>query len=464
MFITTLENKTIHFIGIAGSGMIGLAQALVDKGHCHVSGSDLNQSDAIDRLIEKGITFYNTHLSSQVKNVDIIVISSAIPKDNPEWVEGVSQEKTIYHRAEFLGHLMGDFSKRLIIAGTHGKTTTTGMMISVFHEAGLSPSFNVGGQLNPHLVNGLYSGENPFIAESDESDGTFLIFQPTHAILTNIEADHMSYFQSKERLYQHFDSFISNILEHDGLIIANNDDPWIGRQKKMLQHPNMLTYSTFQQATCRAENITYNEKGSHFDLYFKDTFVETIHLNLFGLHNIYNALSVSCLCLKYGLSVNNIQKGLLNFFGVQRRLQLVEEIKGIRIYDDYGHHPTEINTTLKGIKTSLNRPLTCIFQPHRYSRTSELIDDFSNSFEHADNIIITSIYSANETPIEGVSSQHLVDLIKSKSKKNIYFIEDKVDIIPFLSPKLSSGDVVITMGAGDINLILDPLILKLKEG
>ncbi len=463
MFHNTLKNKKIHFIGVSGSGMVGICQFLSDLNICKLTGSDLTKSKAVKNLIDKGLIFFNEHKEENIKDADIVIYSGAIPENNIERATAKKLNIKCFHRATFLVNLMQDFKNRISIAGTHGKTTSTGMLIHIFTDAVINPSFCLGGELNIEKVNGKFQSDQTFIVESDESDGTFLEFKPNYTIVTNVECDHMNFFKSEEQLYKNFLKFMKQSVEENGFLALNKDDAWLSSKKKFLKNPNIWTFSTFQKATCEARNITFTEFGGQFDLYYKDNFVDNISLRCFGMHNIYNALGVCCISLKYGIAIKSIKNGLLNFNGVKRRLQFIGNCKGIKIYDDYGHHPTAIKTTLKGLKSSVNSSLICVFQPHRYSRTLELMEDFSKAFEYADKVIITDIFSANETNTNNVTSEHMVNLVKKQNNKTVFYVKDKSDVIPLLSKESKKGDVIVTMGAGDIHSILEPLVEALNK-
>lgn len=463
MFIDQLKNKTIHFIGVSGSGMIAICQFLKDLEFCTVTGSDLNQTKAIKKLIKKGLMFYNNHHEDHVKDADIVVYSSAIPEDNPERQEANRLNKTLFHRAVFLVQLMDKFTNKVAVAGTHGKTTSTAMLINIFNDANLEPSFCLGGELNNEQVNGKFNQREHFIVETDESDGSFLEFTPNYSIITNIECDHMNFFKSQEDLAKTFSKFIKKGLTNNGFIALNRDDPILNSNKKLLKNEQVWTFSTYQKATCTAKNIEYSETGSSFDLYYKDNFVDKINLNSFGIHNVYNALGVCCVSLKFGITIKSIKNGLSRFSGVKRRLQLVKECKGIKIYDDYGHHPTAIKSTLEALKKASKSSLICVFQPHRFSRTHDLITDFSKSFSHADKLIITDIYSANEENIYNVSSETLVDLVKQEQSNDVCYVQKQSDIINKLRSESKKGDIILFMGAGDINNMIPSLVDVLNK-
>ena len=463
MFIKSLKNKSIHFIGLGGSGMIGLCQFLVECDQVELSGSDINKTSSIKQLIKKNVRYFDHHSADHISDVDIVVYSTAISADNVEFLAAKEKNKQIFHRAEFLIKLMSDYKDRIIVSGTHGKTTSTGMLINIFKAAKKDPSFSVGGQLNPEKINGKYKKSNVFIAESDESDGSFLKFQPTYTVLTNVEPDHIDFFESYEKMYKEFKRFINKVSKKDQFLAVNKDDKWVSGQKEILKKSNIWTFSTYQKATCQAKNIIFKDTGTHFDLFYKDNYVDTIQLNTFGIHNIYNALGACSISLKFGIPIKYIKTGLKTFYGVNRRLQFISNCKGVRVYDDYGHHPTAIRTTLEGLKKSVKNTLICIFQPHRYSRTENLLKGFSEAFNFADKVVITSIYAANESNDNNVCSNEIVKLMKKNSDKIVHFIEDKKDVVPFVKKGVKRGDVIVTMGAGDINTILDPLVVALSQ-
>ncbi|MAQ64590.1 UDP-N-acetylmuramate--L-alanine ligase [bacterium] len=454
----TLINKNIHFIGIAGSGMIALAQYLRAWGRCKVTGSEIRETSAAKDLLLQGINISFSHHEDNVKEADIVVYSSAISDSNCELRYAQKHKVACFSRGEFLAELMALYQRQVVIAGTHGKTTTTGMLIHISDAAGVTPSFMIGGELPPYHINGRYSESSTFIAESDESDGSFLLLKPSHIILNNLEAEHLHYYKSPDNLFQAFNTFFHQSLEHKSKIVINYDSPQLVSIAKSLDHKNFVSFSIDHlDSDFTARNIAFNQNSSSFDLYQENVFKGTIHLNLIGRHNIYNALAACSLALTMGLSISYVKKGLESFQGVKRRIQHICTHNNIQVYDDYGHHPTEIEATLDGLKQSKQSPITCVFQPHRYSRVKEHMEDFHNAFNHADRVFITPIYSANEVNKDDSLMESMITGIQKHSNCEVSYFNSFDDIIGHLISTVKSGDIVITMGAGDIYKVSNEL-------
>ena len=446
-----LINKNIHFIGIAGSGMIALAQYLRTWGRCKITGSEIRETSASKDLLLQGINISFSHHEDNVKDAHIIVYSSAISDTNPELCYAKKNKIPCYSRGEFLAKLMSLYQRQIVIVGTHGKTTTTGMLIHILDAAGVTPSFMIGGELPPYHINGRFSESSTFIAESDESDGSFLLLNPSHVILNNLESEHLHFYKTSEKLFQAFNTFIQNAITHNTKIAINYDDKNLLDLVKNVDSNSFVSFSiNDKNADFSAHNIVFNENSSSFDLYHNNTFEGSITLELIGLHNIYNALAACSLASIFGISMTSIQQGLSNFSGVKRRIQPIYRYNNIQIYDDYGHHPTEIQATLDGLKKSKKSPIICIFQPHRYSRVKEHMNDFYFSFSHADRVLITPIYSANEVNDDDTLLETMIAGIQQHSECHVSFFNSFDDVIYNLLKTLKTGDIVITMGAGDI--------------
>ncbi|MBI59975.1 UDP-N-acetylmuramate--L-alanine ligase [bacterium] len=447
-------NKNIHFIGIAGSGMIALAQYLRAFGRCKITGSEIRETAASKDLLLQGIKITFSHHQDNVKEAHIVVYSSAISEKNVEIKHAKKHKIPCFSRGEFLAYLMSSYKKQVVVAGTHGKTTTTGMLIHILDAAGVTPSFMIGGELPPYHINGRFSESSTFIAESDESDGSFLLLNPSHMILNNLELEHLNYYQTPENLFNAFKTFIDQSIKNNAKIAINIDDPNLRSVAPHIESDNYVSFSLEStQADFSACNIIFNDNESIFDLYQGDTCIGAISINLIGLHNIYNALAACSLAITFGISVHNIQKGLSNFLGVKRRIQYLGNYNNIQVYDDYGHHPTEIQATLDGLKKSKKSPIVCVFQPHRYSRVKELMNDFHTSFSDADRVLITPIFSANESNDDETLIDTMITGIKNYSDCDVSFFNSFDDVVKNLIKTLKHGDVVITMGAGDIHQV-----------
>lgn len=449
-----------HFLGIGGAGMSALAAYLLDKG-CTVSGTDIKSTSVTDFLKQKGATVFIGHKVSNLDGAQVLVVSSAISNDNPEVIVAKRMGMFILKRAEMLSYLMDYCDHRIAVAGTHGKTTTTAFITHLFREAGLLPHVIVGSLMRNGGRN-YEVGHSPyFVAEADESDGSFLALHPNCAVVTNLEEDHMNYFKTREVLVESFRKFIQRVVERKGVAVLNGDDPILRVLALDFDSQHICLTGFAEGLAVRAENVVMSANGSTFTIVTKDGARLDVSLPLLGLHNVYNALSAFAVARYYDLPVEALKKGMATFQGTARRLDIVGEVKGITVYDDYGHHPTEIQVTLSGLKQGLKRRMVCVFQPHRYTRTQDLFREFSSSFSDADSVILTDIYSANETPIDGISSESLVQLISENGHPNAKYMP-KEDVVAYLSQKLSAGDVVITMGAGDINTVGQDLVSALK--
>jgi UDP-N-acetylmuramate--alanine ligase len=454
--LSNFHYKRIHFIGIGGSGMIALAQYLRAYGKCKISGSDITYKPALKELELQGVKIYKNHSKENISQCNLIVYSTAINDQNEELIEAKRKKLICLHRSEFLNLILTPYERKITVSGTHGKTTTTGMLIHILDYSGVNPSFMIGGEIAPYNINGRYAESTTFIAESDESDGSFLNLSPNYCIINNIEEEHLNYYKTKENLLSSFKQIIEKVLKNNGIIIANADDKNSNSIINNIKETNITTFSL--KDTSRevyTKNISYNKTSTSFNLYHNNKLIDKITLNTLGTHNIYNALACITLCLKLGISINVIKKGLLNFKGVKRRLQLISDLNNIKIYDDYAHHPTAIKTTLTGLKKAFNTHITCIFQPHRYSRTEALLTSFFSAFTDADTVIITPIYSANETETKENNEllNKLITGIKKKrnQSKSIYNFKSDEDTIEFLTKNTKKGDIVITMGAGNIS-------------
>lgn len=455
------SNKTVHFIGIGGSGMSGLASILLSRGMT-VSGSDMAPSTITEKLQQLGARVFFGHDVSNIGEAEIVVVSTAIKETNEEYAYALKHQLLIFRRAEMLKYLMSETKNRLTVAGTHGKTTTSGYLARLLDVSHLNPSFVIGSELHDYGENFKVGSDEYFVAEADESDGSFLCLTPTHAVITNIEPEHMNYFQTEDNLMRHFDTFMKEVIQKKGFLFLNADDERVrclsdNYPKEFVRHFGI-------QANCLVQgvDIKHTATGIEYTLLFNQKLEGAVHLNQFGFHNVYNSLAAASVGYELGLSFSFIKQGLESFTGTRRRLQFVGESLGIRVYDDYGHHPTEIKTTLFGIKNGFRRRIICVFQPHRYSRTQDLMEAFSHSFGNADMVVLTDVFSATEAMIPGVTGQALATLVM-KNHSNVLYVKNKDDIVAQLLPKLKRGDVVITMGAGNIHAVSLSLVVGLSE-
>lgn len=435
----------VHFVGIGGIGMSGIAEVLLNLGYT-VSGSDIKDSEIIQRLKSKGAKVNIGHKKSNVSNVDVVVLSSAVLSSNCEVIYAKKNNIPVIPRAEILAELMR-LKYGIAIAGTHGKTTTTSMIAVVFNEAGLDPTAVMGGKLNAFGSNAKLGKGDYLIAEADESDGSFLHLSPTVAIVTNIDDDHLDYHHNMENLKSIFIDFINKVPFY-GFCVLCIDDANI---RSILSYINKkyITYGLYRKCDVEVNSFSLKNFGSSFYVRYKNKGVGRFTLNVPGLHNISNALSVIGASLKLGINVNKIKSGLRKFTGVHRRFEKIGESKGILIIDDYAHHPTEIIATLKAVKNLKREKVIAIFQPHRYTRSKLLYKKFGKAFKGVSFVIITDIYPAGEKPIPDVSAELIVHSVKKYNKRVVY-IKNKEDIPSYLIDTCKKGDLVITLGAGDI--------------
>lgn len=445
-------------IGIGGCGMSGIAAYLHEKG-ASVTGSDQVRSKRSEELQEKGIAIQEGHVPNYIKAAEYVVVSSAIKEENPEYQYALENKLTILRRAEMLAIIFNAFPKAIAAAGTHGKTTCSGFLSHIFTVAGENPSFVLGSELQNRQSNYHMSNSDVCIIEADESDGTFEYFYPTLGLISNIEMEHMNFFKTKERLLEYFLKFTNNIHEKSGSVFFNTDDE-LSNTIREKTPCNAITYALDSEAKYQAVDIKYSESGLQFTLIASGKNQGEISAALFGRHNVYNTLSVIAIALEYGLSLEDIKAACKTFQGTARRMQKIGQKENLTVYDDYGHHPTEVKTTLNGLKKSKKGKIMCIFQPHRYTRTQESIDLFKSAFSDADEVIILEIYAASESPIKGVDAEWLVSEIKKAGHQNICH-KTKEDAVNYILENQKNWNYVVTMGAGDVTKLAYKIVEKL---
>lgn len=438
----------IHFIGIGGAGMSAIASILLEKGY-EVSGSDVAAQDYIARLVERGATVYQGHDAKHIAGADFVVYTTAVSADNVELVAARAAQIPILHRSQMLAQLMQE-GVGIAIAGAHGKTTTTSMVSWILERAGLDPTFLVGGVV-ANLDTGAKAGSgNYVIAEADESDGSFLNYEPAIAVITNIEADHLEHYGGQfEQLKAAYRRFAERIPK-DGLLITCADE---GEAQSLLtQVPcRKKTYSVRGAvADLTVQAVELNGRGSRSDVYLLGEYLGELQLQVPGVHNIANALAATLVALEVGVPFVVIKEALALFRGALRRFQVHYDRDGIMIVDDYAHHPTEIKAIIAAAKATGKRILA-VFQPQRYTRTYHLFDEFTQAFTEAHDVIIATIYSpAGESPIPGVNAQRLAEMVRENSNQTAKFIATHAEILTYLKEHVQPGDLVLTMGAGDI--------------
>lgn len=444
--------RCVHFVGICGAGMSGIAEVMAKAGFI-VSGSDLNFGPAAERLQKIGVVVYRGQKNEHVGDAELLVVSSAIDENNPEIQAALDKNIPIILRAQMLSLLM-DERFGIAIAGTHGKTTTTSLTTTVLSQGGLDPTFLIGGLLAASNCNG-YLGSSPYlVAEADESDASLLYLNPKIAVVTNIDADHTWFYDNNfDKIRQTFVDFLHR-LPPDGLAILCIDDIEVANILNRIERP-LLTYGFSDQAMVRAENFYQIATQSFFELYYQDEAPVSVILNMPGRHNVLNALAAYAIGRQLGVPVTDLLIGLKSFQGVGRRFQLRGEIdlgKGrVSLIDDYGHHPREINATIDAIRSAWpDKKLVMTFQPHRYSRTQALYEDFAAALSAVDKLVLMDIYSAGESPIEGVDGQSLYQSVRERGLKNTVFVPCGQDLVSALQSVVEPGDILLMQGAGDI--------------
>jgi UDP-N-acetylmuramate--alanine ligase len=450
----------IHFIGIGGIGMSGIAEVLHNLGN-KISGSDLKRSPVTDRLKRLGVRVAIKHKAKNVQDADVVVVSTAIDKTNPEVIEAIKRGIRIIRRAEMLAQIMRLIKYGIAVAGTHGKTTTTSLLATIVHEAGLDPTLIIGGRLNSLRTNAKLGKGDFIIAEADESDASFLHLLPTITIVTNMDPEHLDHYGDFDRYREAFQKFCS-LVPFYGVNVLCAEHPETLKLSKQLDK-RILLYGFSKTHDVNAQNVTFDGTSCHFDLFFKDREIDHIRLNTPGLHNVLNSLAAITVASELGISIKSTKKALAGFKGVGRRMELLLKKPEITVVDDYGHHPEEIKATLKAIRKAYAGRLVVIFQPHRYTRTRDLFEDFVGSFALADVLLITDIYAASEKPIKGVSSQSLVKAIQDLKGENVHYLPKTDAIVGQILPLLKTDDIVLSLGAGDITKIGRSLAKELKN-
>lgn len=435
----------IHFIGIGGAGMSALATICIAKGD-EVSGSDISENDAIHRLRSMGARIYKSHTPENVLGVELVIYSSAIHPENVELTSAKEQGIPLLKRGELLAWLM-EGKKGIVVAGTHGKTTTTSLISLMLDKNCLEPTIIIGGEVNDIGGNAKLGKGELFVAEADESDGSFLFLAPWIAVITNIDSDHLDFYGSMEELVKAFLDFAHRVRE-DGYIVACYDNPLL---RQMRFPRSTLTYGLSPEAEIRADNIRVSPSGTSCRVYKGDEELFELNLKLVGRENVSNALAAIAVGTILGLNPEGVKRSLEDFKGVHRRLEKIGSFNDILIYDDYAHHPTEISVTLRTLREAFpRRRLICVFQPHRFTRTKLLYRELANALKEADILLISDIYPAGEKPIKNVSTSLILDTLKEIGKEAIY-VQDLEAVPDYLLDLSKPEDIIITLGAGNIN-------------
>lgn len=447
--------KYYHFIGIGGIGMSALARILLNRGE-KVSGSDISLSPLVVKLKEEGAEIFIGHQPQNIRDPQAVIYSSDINKDNLEWVEAEKKGIPLLHRSELLALLMEGYAP-LLVTGTHGKTTTSSLLAHTLFKAGLDPSYAVGGIIRSLGSNGRNGKGVYFAAEADESDGSFLKYPSFGAIITNLDNDHMAYWQTQEALTSAFKQFASQVGSERHLFWCHDDLRLVELGLKG------YSYGFSEEADLKIDNFQQIGWKSIFDISFLTKHYSGIEIPLIGAHNVLNAAAVFGMGLKLNLPASAIKNALLSFEGVGRRAEKKGSVHQIDVFDDYAHHPTEIFATLRALKTaSGGRKVVVAFQPHRYSRTRDCIEEFPEAFDYADELIITDIYAAREVPLAGITAESLLQKILKARKTSAHYVK-RSDLTRYLANYLKPGDVLITMGAGDITSVGPEVLQELQN-
>jgi UDP-N-acetylmuramate--alanine ligase len=452
--------RQIHFVGIGGIGMSGIAEVLVNLGY-KVTGSDLRDSQATERLRKLGATVVVGHRVENIAGADVVVTSTAVGRENVEAEAARQAMIPVIPRAEMLAELMR-MKYSVAIAGSHGKTSTTSMVAHVLSRAGLDPTVVIGGRLDILGSNAKLGSGDLMVAEADESDGTFLKLTPTIAVVTNIDSEHLDFYGDMGKMETAFLRFINQVPFY-GTAILCLDEP---RLQDLIPQAKrrVVTFGLSAQADVAGEDLKLVELTSTFTVRHQERKLGSITLRRPGRHNVLNALAAVSVGLDLEVPFERIREGLENFRGVDRRMQIIGEAGGVLVMDDYGHHPTEIQATLAAVKDGWRRRTVVVFQPHRYSRVNLLREDFFHSFINADELVITDIYPAGEQPIEGVDGAMLLDGIRRHGQKQLHLVNTVDEVAPFLEQRVGQGDLVITLGAGDVHRAGRELLARIKTG
>jgi len=450
----------IHFVGIGGIGMSGIAELLLNLGY-EVSGSDTAPSDITKHLKSLGGTIFKGHSAKNIKDADVVVTSSAISSENSEVVTAREASIPVIPRAEMLAELMR-LKYSIAIAGSHGKTSTTSIVASILDKGDLDPTVVIGGKLKSISSNAILGQGDFIVAEADESDGSFLKTSPTIAVVTNIDREHLDFYKDLDAIKKVFLSFINKIPFYGLAILCLDNEPIQDLIPKITKR--YTTYGINSQADLQARNVVIEGLKTRFCLYHQGEKLGEVVLNLPGIHNVYNAMASIAVGIEIGIPFDIIKHALEALQGVQRRLEIKGETKGITIVDDYGHHPTEIKATLYAVNECWpDRRIVVVFQPHRYTRTKALFDDFTRTFYQSELLLVLPIYSAGEKEIKGIDSIALYEGIKMYGHKEVVYVEGFKKAVSYLKKILKEGDVLITMGAGDVWKVGEQILSELER-
>jgi UDP-N-acetylmuramate--alanine ligase len=456
----------VHFIGIGGIGMSGIAEVLHNLGH-RVQGSDQSDSANVQRLRAKGIDVFVGHKAENLGDAEVVVVSTAIKKNNPELIAAREKLLPVVRRAEMLAELMR-FRNAIAIGGTHGKTTTTSMVASLLEAGGFDPTVINGGIINAYGTNARMGEGEWMVVEADESDGTFLKLPADVAIVTNIDPEHLDHYGNFDAVRAAFKQFVENVPFY-GFGVMCLDHPEVQALVSRIEDRKVVTYGANPQADVRFMNVRMEGPVSVFDVEIRrrrtgeTIMIDNLRLPMPGRHNVSNATAAVAVAYRLGISPDAIRKGISSFGGVKRRFTFVGDWNGVSVYDDYGHHPVEIKAVLRAAREACQGRIIAVHQPHRYSRVASLFEDFAGCFNDADTIMIAPIYAAGEDPIEGVSAEELVSRIKSAGHRDARFVSGAADIAPVVAALAKPGDFVVMLGAGNITSWAAALPEELKK-
>ena len=454
--------RHVHLVGIGGIGMSGIAEVLCNLGF-RVSGSDLKRSSVTDRLEQLGVTVHEGHRAEFIGDAQVVVRSTAVRDDNPEVLAARERSIPVIPRAEMLAELMRLKQDTVAVAGSHGKTTTTSMIGTVLGNAGLDPTVVVGGVVGAFGSNARLGKSDLMVVEADESDRSFLMLTPTFAVVTNIDREHMDYYSDMDDMRDCFASFVNKVPFYGAAVLCL-DDPHVQAVIPRVKR-RRITYGLSAQADISAHAIRFDRPfGSTFTVWQGKDVLGDVELNRPGLHNIYNALAAVAIGFELGIEFDVIAQALASYTGVNRRFQFKGEAAGVLVIDDYGHHPTEVRATLAAAKVgSKGRRMVVLFQPHRYTRTRDQLDEFARAFNNADVLLVTDIYAASEDPIPGVTAETLTDAIRSYGHKEVAYVGNLETAVKALVSEARPGDMVVTLGAGNVYQAGEQLLELLKK-
>ncbi len=453
------RTRRVHFVGIGGIGMSGIAEVLINLGY-EVSGSDLRESETTRRLAKLGATIEQGHHPQNVEGAHVVVTSTAVKTDNPEVVAASERGIPVIPRAEMLAELMR-MKHGLAVAGSHGKTTTTSLLAHCLAAGNLDPTVVVGGRLNSLGSNAKLGDGDYLVAEADESDGSFLKLSPTIAVVTNIDPEHLDHYGTFEALTQAFLDFINKVPFYGAAVICL-DHPVIQRIIPQI-HKRYITFGLTSQAEVHAVDLHFDGATSNFTVMHNDRWLGNIELQMPGRHNVLNALACVAASLELDIPFKVVRRALNAFDGVSRRFTTRGAAGGVTVIDDYGHHPVEIRSTLQAAREGYGRRIISVFQPHRFSRVRDLREEFMSAFNDTDILVVTDVYAAGESPLEGVTGESLFRGLREHGHKNAVYLPSREEIVEFLMDTVNKGDIVITLGAGDINGVADELLERLKD-